>query len=77
MGAALFFSIGLLVLLSIPIITAMFAKRMGRSPWIWFFLGILLPGLASFIIFLLPDLSKKTDMRNESLRFEKETDPLS
>jgi MFS family permease len=59
MGAAMFFSLGLLVLLSIPIITAMFAKRMGRRPLVWFFLGILLPGLASFIIFLLPDLSEK------------------
>jgi MFS family permease len=59
MGAALFFSIGLLVLLSIPIITAMFAKRMGRRPLVWFFLGILLPGIASLIIFLLPDLSEK------------------
>ena len=57
MGAALFFSIGLLVLLSIPLITAMFAKRMGRNPTLWFFIGILLPGLASLIIFLLPDLS--------------------
>jgi hypothetical protein len=37
----------------------MFAKRMGRRPLVWFFLGILLPGIASLIIFLLPDLSEK------------------
>jgi hypothetical protein len=60
MGAAMFFSIGLLVLLSIPIITAMFAKRMGRNLMLWFFIGILLPGIASFIIFLLPDLSEES-----------------
>jgi hypothetical protein len=64
MGAATFFSIGLLVLLSIPIITAMFAKRMGRRPWVWFFIGILLPGIASFIIFSLPDLSEERKGEN-------------
>jgi MFS family permease len=64
MGAALFFSIGLLVLLCIPIITAFFAKRMGRRPLVWFFIGILLPGIASFIIFLLPDLSEERKVKN-------------
>jgi MFS family permease len=60
MGAALFFSLGLMVLFSIPLVTAVFAKRMGRRPWLWFCIGIVLPGIASFIIFLLPDLSEKT-----------------
>ena len=61
MGAAMFFSLGLLVLFSIPLVTAVFAKRMGRSPLLWFFIGILLPGIASFIIFFLPDLSESNN----------------
>lgn len=58
MGAAAFFSIGLAFLFSIPLVTAFFAKRMGRNPKVWFFIGCLLPGIASVILFLLPDLSK-------------------
>lgn len=59
MGAALFISMGLLVLFSIPLITASFAKRMGRNPKKWFFIGLILPVIASFILFFLPDLSDK------------------
>ena len=59
MGAALFFSLGILFLLSIPIITAALAKRMGRNPKIWFVIGILLPVIATFILILLPDLSEQ------------------
>lgn len=58
MGAALFISLGLLALLSIPLITASFAKRMGRSAIKWFFIGLVLPVIASFILFFLPDLSE-------------------
>lgn len=59
MGAALFISMGLLVLFSIPLITASFAKRMGRNPKKWFVIGLVLPVIASFILFFLPDLSDK------------------
>jgi len=58
MGAAIFFSIGLGFLFSIPLVTALFAKRMGRRPLVWFFIGLALPGIASLILFLLPDTSK-------------------
>ncbi len=57
MGAAFFIMMGITVLLSMPLITASFAKRMGRSPIKWFFIGLLLPVIASFILFFLPDLS--------------------
>ncbi len=57
MGELVVLSIGLAALLGVPTITALFARRMGRRPWLWFFLGLILPGIASFIIFLLPDLS--------------------
>lgn len=52
-------SMGILFLLSIPIITSRLAKRMGRDPKIWFVIGILLPVMATFIVLFLPDLSKK------------------
>jgi len=51
------FSIGFFVVLGIPTTTALFARRMGRRPWLWFLLGMLLPVIATFIIFFLPDLS--------------------
>jgi Na+/melibiose symporter-like transporter len=59
MGAALFISLGILFLLSIPIITSRLAKRMGRNPILWFFLGLCLPVIATFILFLLPDRSEQ------------------
>lgn len=59
MGAALFISMGIMFMLSIPIITSRFAKRMGRDPRKWFFIGLVLPVIATFILFLLPDLSEE------------------
>lgn len=59
MGAAAFFSIGILFLLSIPIITAGLAKRMGRNAKVWFVIGMVLPVIATFILVLLPDKSEK------------------
>jgi Na+/melibiose symporter-like transporter len=59
MGAAVFFSIGILFALSIPIITSRLANRMGRDPKVWFVIGLLLPVIATFILFFLPDLSEK------------------
>lgn len=61
MGAAFFIMLGITALLSIPLITASFAKRMGRNPVKWFFIGLILPVIASFILFFLPDLSESED----------------
>ncbi|MFL5764523.1 MAG: hypothetical protein ACJ77K_11330 [Bacteroidia bacterium] len=59
MGAVMFMSLGLMFLLSIPIITSRFAKRMGRNPRLWFLIGIVLPVIATVILAFLPDLSDK------------------
>ncbi len=59
MGAVMIMSVGLMFLLSIPIITSKFAKRMGRNPKTWFLIGILLPVISTFIVLFLPDLSEK------------------
>jgi phosphoglycerol transferase MdoB-like AlkP superfamily enzyme len=59
MGAVIFFSIGLLFLLSIPIITMNLAKRLGRNGKVWFVIGVLLPVIATFILILLPDKSEE------------------
>jgi MFS family permease len=59
MGLAMLVSLALSLLLSIPLITASFAKRMGR-PWKrWFLIGLLLPVIAILILFFLPDLSEQ------------------
>ncbi len=58
MGLILFSCIGILLLFSIPIITSRLAKRMGRSPKIWFVIGLLLPVIATIILFCLPDKSE-------------------
>jgi Na+/melibiose symporter-like transporter len=59
MGAAAFISLGIAFLISIPFITSRMAKRLGRNPKKWFFIGIFLPVIATFILFLLPDKSPK------------------
>jgi Na+/melibiose symporter-like transporter len=59
MGAVLFMSMGITFLLSIPIITSRMANRLGRNPRVWFVIGLLLPVIAAFILFMLPDLSEK------------------
>jgi MFS family permease len=58
MGVAIFMSIGIMFLISIPLITSRLANRMGRNPKIWFVIGLVLPVIATFILFLLPDLSE-------------------
>lgn len=57
----MFISMGLLALFSIPLITATFAKRMGRNPKAWFLIGTLLPVIATVILFFLPDLSEQEE----------------
>jgi len=68
MGAAFFISIGLLLLFSMPLITASFADRMGRNAKLWFFIGIVLPVIAIFIIFFLPDLSENKEEENNTTK---------
>jgi MFS family permease len=45
--------------LSLPIITSRLANRMGRNPKTWFLIGMVLPVIATFILFFLPDLSEE------------------
>ena len=58
MMAAMFISMGFMLMLAIPTISYFFARRVGRSPWLWFCISLLLPGLAALILFLLPDLTE-------------------
>jgi Na+/melibiose symporter-like transporter len=66
MGAAMFIMFGLTVMFSLPLITAAFARRMGRNPLKWFLIGILLPAIATFILFFLPDLSEEQNKETET-----------
>lgn len=59
MGAAVFISLGLMMLLGLPTLTYFYAKQLGRNPWKWFVIGIFLPGLATLILSFLPDLSEE------------------
>jgi len=65
MGATLFVSMGILFMLSIPIITSRLANRLGRNPKKWFVIGLLLPVIATFILFFLPDLSEREEENDE------------
>jgi len=58
MGAAFFSIIGIILILGIPLLCSSYAKSKGRSPLKWFFIGLLLPGISSFILDFLPDLSE-------------------
>jgi len=57
MGILFISTLGLTFLFTIPIVTALFARRMGRKPLLWFFIGCLLPVVAVVILFFLPDKS--------------------
>jgi MFS family permease len=58
MGAVAILSLGLMMLLGLPTITFFYAKHLGRKPWPWFLIGIILPGIATIILSFLPDLSE-------------------
>lgn len=66
MGAVVFISLGLLMLLGLPMLSYFYAKQLGRSPWKWFFIGCLLPGLATIILSFLPDLSEQNSDNQEN-----------
>lgn len=59
MGAVGFISLGLLMLLGLPILTHFYAKQLNRNALAWFFIGIVLPGIATLILSFLPDLSEE------------------
>ena len=61
MGAVIFVSMGVLFMLSIPIITSRLARRLGRDPRKWFLIGLALPVIATCILFFLPDLSEEKE----------------
>lgn len=63
MGAALFISMGIMFMLSIPIITSRLANRLGRNPKKWFFIGLILPVISTLILFFLPDLSEDEEKK--------------
>lgn len=52
--------VALTTLFLLPLISGLFAKRMGRKFWPWFFLGCLLPMVSVFILFLLPEKTSNT-----------------
>jgi hypothetical protein len=54
-----FVALGIAFMLSLPLITSRLAKRLGRNPRTWFLIGLVLPVIATFILFFLPDLSKE------------------
>lgn len=53
-----FIMLGLMALLGLPTLTYFYAKQLGRNPKLWFFIGVLLPGIATIILSLLPDLAE-------------------
>jgi hypothetical protein len=59
MGFLLLFSLGVTAIISFPLMTALFAQRMGRRFWPWFLAGCILPVISAFIVFFLPDLSEE------------------
>ena len=59
MGAIAFISLGLLMLLGLPTLTYFYAKQLGRNATTWFFIGMVLPGIATLILSFLPDLSEE------------------
>jgi hypothetical protein len=66
MGAAVFISLGLALLLAIPTLTGFHAKHLGRNQMKWFFIGLLLPGIATLILSALPDLSEEKSKFNSN-----------
>jgi hypothetical protein len=58
----------LLGLLAIPTVSGYYAYTRGRSFWLWFLVGTLLPGISCFILVLLPDESNPLEPELEALR---------
>lgn len=63
MGALLFISLGLAMLMGLPTITYFYARHLGRNAKLWFVIGFLLPGIATIILSFLPDLSEPEERK--------------
>ncbi|HOZ88087.1 MAG TPA: hypothetical protein PL029_10025 [Bacteroidia bacterium] len=63
MGALMVLSFGLMMFLGLPTLTYFYAKQLGRNPWRWFAIGIILPGIATLILSFMPDLSEKEEKK--------------
>ncbi|MES2678475.1 MAG: hypothetical protein V4635_01260 [Bacteroidota bacterium] len=61
MGPLMVLSFGLMMLLGLPTLTYFYAKQLGRNPWRWFVIGVILPGIATLILSFMPDLSEKEE----------------
>jgi hypothetical protein len=57
-------------LLMIPIISGYYAYTHGRSFWLWFFIGCILPVFSYFILLLLPDKKDKYEEELHQLRVD-------
>jgi hypothetical protein len=63
MGALMVLSFGWMIFLGLPTLTYFYAKQLGRNPWRWFVIGIILPGIATLILSLMRDLSEKEEKK--------------
>jgi hypothetical protein len=54
-------SLVLIFLLGLPTLTYFYARHLGRNPRKWFLIGLLLPGIATIILSLLPDRSERPE----------------
>lgn len=52
------------ILLGLPTITYFYAKELGRNPKKWFIIGFFLPGIATIILSLLPNLSEEENPKD-------------
>ena len=59
----------LLILSSIffmpPLITALFARSLGRRFWVWFIIGCILPFISVFVLAFMPvkDIKNDTELK--------------
>jgi hypothetical protein len=65
MGILMLLSLGMTFLVGFPLITYKFAKEKGRDAKTWLIIGILLPGLATLVLSLLPD--KPTEEKSKKV----------
>lgn len=61
MMAASFILLGLTALMGLPVLTYFYAKHLGRNAKKWFLIGLLLPGIATIILSLLPEVKNKNN----------------
>jgi hypothetical protein len=54
MGALMIISLGFMLMAGFPVMTYLYAKQKGRNAKSWLLIGILLPGITTLILSLLP-----------------------